>query len=220
MEASVILGFKLKPAYTLLGAALVFAVATAVTTAFGGEDSGNETVFTPIDAKPPAAGIMPSELPGVSEALPPPPALVRLIIPSLQIDAPIVTLSTGHDGTMKSPESPFEVAWYDFSSLPGGASNVVLAGHVSYVDYGAAVFHALPFVQSGDELQLLLPDNTSARYVVSSIETYDATTAPIEAITGPTQSEVVTLITTAIPDDPTKRLVVRGDRVIEGVQAP
>ena len=70
-------------------------------------------------------------------------------------------------------------------------------------------FASLPFIRSGDQIQLLLPDATLATYVVSSAETYDAATAPVAAITGPTDAEVVTLITTGVPGDATKRLVVR-----------
>jgi LPXTG-site transpeptidase (sortase) family protein len=198
----------------MLGVALVFAVATIVTTFFGG-GGDDDTAFKPIDASPPASGVLPSQLPSVEKSLPAPPQLVRLIVPSLQIDAPIVAMSTGRDGAMASPRSPFVVAWYDFSALPGEGSNVVIAGHAEYPNHGPAVFHGLAFIRAGDELQLLLPDGTMARYTITSAETYDAATAPVEAIAGPTEAEVITLIATSAPDDATKRIVVRGDRVVE-----
>jgi len=200
----------------MLGVALVFAAATVVTTFFGGDESNPDSAFKPIDASPPASAVAPARLPSADETLPPVPSLVRLIIPALQIDAPIVAMSTRSDGTMQPPRSPFDVAWYSFSAVPGDGGNVVLAGHTDYVNHGPAIFASLPFIQSGDQIQVLLPDATMATYIVSSAETYDAATAPVAAITGPTDAEVVTLITTAIPGDATKRLVVRGDRVIEG----
>ncbi len=201
----------------MLGVAMVFAAATVVTTFFGGNEPESDT-FKPIDASPPASAVAPARLPGAEESLPPVPSLVRLIIPALQIDAPIVVMSTRSDGSMQSPRSPFDVAWYTFSAIPGDGSNVVLAGHAEYVNHGPAVFAPLPFIRSGDQIQVLLPDATMATYVVSSAETYDASTAPVAAITGPTSAEVVTLITTGVPGDATKRLVVRGDRVIEGAR--
>jgi LPXTG-site transpeptidase (sortase) family protein len=185
---------------------------------FGGGDD-DETTFTAIDAVPPASGVAPSKLPQASADLPAPPFLVRLAVPSLQIDAPIVTMGTGRDGAMQSPSSPFVVAWYDFSTVPGEGSNIVLGGHAEYPNYGAAVFNGLAFIQAGDELQLLVADGTWARYTVTSAETYDAETAPIDAITGHTEAEVVTLIATSSPGDSGKRLVVRGDRIVEGALA-
>jgi len=121
---------------------------------------------------------------------------------------------------MQSPASPFAVAWYDFSALPGAGSNIVLAGHADYPNHGPAVFHDLGFIQAGDELQLVLPDYTTATYSVTSAETYDAASAPVDAITGATRAEVVTLIVTSAPEDATKRLVVRGDRIIEAAVTP
>jgi LPXTG-site transpeptidase (sortase) family protein len=214
-EATAILPFKLKPAYMMLGVAMVFAAATVVTTFFGGNEPEPDA-FKTIDASPPGSAVAPARLPGAEETLAPVPSLVRLIIPALQIDAPIVAMSTRSDGTMQAPRSPFDVAWYMFSAVPGHGSNVVLAGHAEYVNHGPAVFASMPFIRSGDQIQVLLPDATLATYVVSSAETYDAATAPVAAITGPTNAEVVTLITTGIPGDTSRRLVVRGDRVIEG----
>jgi LPXTG-site transpeptidase (sortase) family protein len=202
----------------MLGVALVFAVATVVTTLIGGDDKG-ENAFKPIAASPPASGVMPSSLPAVTGDLPSPPPLVRLLIPALQIDAPIVALGTGRDGAMQSPASPFAVAWYDFSALPGEGSNIVIAGHAEYPNHGPALFHDLSFIQAGDQVQLVLPDHTTATYSVTSAETYDAASAPVDAITGATTAEVVTLIVTSAPEDATKRLVVRGDRVVEGAVA-
>jgi LPXTG-site transpeptidase (sortase) family protein len=202
----------------MLGVALVFALATVVTSLTGGGNE-DETAFKPIDAAPPASGITPSSLPSVNENLPTPPALVRLLIPALQLDAPIVRMGTDRDGAMQPPASPFTVAWYDFSAVPGQGGNIVLAGHAEYPNHGAAVFHDLGFVQAGDELQLVLPDFTTAHYTVTSAETYDAATAPVEAIVGPTEAEVVTLIVTSAPDDASKRLVIRGDLVVAGAIA-
>ena len=202
----------------MLGVALVFAAATVVTTFFGGDESNPDSAFKPIEATPPVSAVAPVRLPSAEETLPAVPSLVRLIIPALQIDAPIVAMSTKSDGTMQAPRSPFDVAWYSFSAVPGDGGNVVLAGHAEYVNHGPAIFASLPFIQSGDQIQVLLPDATIATYVVSSAETYDVATAPVAAITGPTDAEVVTLITTGVPGETSKRLVVRGDRIIEGAR--
>jgi len=144
--------------------------------------------------------------------------VVRLIIPSLEIDAPIVTLGVDADGTMQSPDNPTDVAWYTFSGRPGEGSNIVMAGHLDYVNYGPAVFYRLKEAQAGDEVRLALVDGTTAPYRVLDVTFYDEATAPVDEIVGPTEKEIVTLITCAGSFDPNvreydKRVVLRAERI-------
>jgi LPXTG-site transpeptidase (sortase) family protein len=120
---------------------------------------------------------------------------------------------------MDSPRGPTEVAWYTFSSKPGQVGNVVLAGHLDYVDYGAAVFYRLRDLRPGDEVTMVLSDGTEVKYAVQSVAEYDEETAPIADIVGRTPNEAITLITCAGSFDRSslhynKRLVVRGARVL------
>ena len=119
---------------------------------------------------------------------------------------------------MQAPRSPFDVAWYGFSAVPGDGSNVVLAGHAEYVNHGPAVFASLPFIQSGDQIQVLLPDATMVR--TSSLPPRPTMQRQRQSRRSqvPTDAEVVTLITTGVPGDASKRLVVRADRVIESAR--
>jgi LPXTG-site transpeptidase (sortase) family protein len=209
---------KLKPAYFLLGVAVAFAVAIVITTVLGGGDKSNDAATA--NGLPVQGTVEPSQLPKPSQDLKLQP-VVRLVIPDIEVDAPVITMGVDPDGTMQSPSTPLEVAWYDFSSEPGGGGNVVLAGHLDYVNYGPAVFFNLRKLEAGDEIQLVLADQTTAKYVVTSTESYDAATAPVQAIVGPTDAEVVTLITCGGSFDKSsreynQRLVVRGDRVVEG----
>src|SRR5262245_37391108 len=54
---------------------------------------------------------------------------VRMVMPRLAVDAPVVTLGVKVDGSMDSPDGPDPVAWYDFSPTPGNPGNAVFAGH-------------------------------------------------------------------------------------------
>src|SRR5438874_3333772 len=56
------------------------------------------------------------------------PAPVRLVLPSIGIDALVVTLALTDDLAMPAPERADLVAWYTFSDWAGGECNVVLAG--------------------------------------------------------------------------------------------
>jgi LPXTG-site transpeptidase (sortase) family protein len=150
--------------------------------------------------------------------------VARLLVPSIEIDAPIVTLGVDADGTMQSPDNPVDVAWYSFSGRPGEGSNIVMAGHLDFVNYGAAVFYRLKEAKAGDELQLALVDGSTALYRILDVAIYDEATAPVLEIVGPTESEIVTLITCGGSFDPVsreydKRVVLRAERVPEQAQA-
>jgi LPXTG-site transpeptidase (sortase) family protein len=144
--------------------------------------------------------------------------VVRLVIPSIDVDAAVVVLGVDNDGAMESPGSPVEVAWYDFSAQPGTPGNAVFAGHVDYHDYGAAVFWYLRDLTAGDEVAVQLADGTEYRYAVVSSQSYPFAEAPVQEIVGRTEDEVVTLITCGGTFDYgsreyDQRLVVRAQRI-------
>ena len=70
-------------------------------------------------------------------------ALERIVIPSVETDAPIVVKGIDVDGVMQSPDHAEDVAWHDFTARPGSGSNAVFSGHVDYVNVGPAVFWPL-----------------------------------------------------------------------------
>jgi LPXTG-site transpeptidase (sortase) family protein len=197
-------------------------------------DGGDNTepplaIGTPLPTRVPAATIAPSATAG-PEATPTPagdPRLAaldihRLVIPGIGVDAPIITLGILPDGTMDAPDGPEDVAWYTFSAKPGEIGNVVMSGHLDYINYGAAVFWRLNELRPGDEIQLVLEDGTQVKYAVESVNEYDEATAPVQDIVGPTAKEAITLITCSGSFDPAslhynRRLVVRGARVVESV---
>jgi LPXTG-site transpeptidase (sortase) family protein len=187
----------------------------------GGEEAEPLAVGTPLPTQvPTSAPATPTATP-VAQGDPRLAALdiTRLVVPKIGINAPIVVLGILPDGTMASPKGPTEVAWYTFSSKPGEVGNVVMAGHLDYINYGAAVFYRLRDLRPGDDLQVVLSDGTQVKYVVESVTSYDEATAPIADIVGRTPNEAITLITCAGSFDRTsreynKRLVVRGARVL------
>ena len=158
----------------------------------------------------------PAMTPGATPPNTAPPA--RLVIPKIQVEAPVVTLGVDGDGVMESPASAFDVGWYEFSAQPGTGSNAVFSGHVDFVNVGPAVFWDLRKLGLGDLIEVRLVDGTVYQYVVTSSVSYDAADAPIVEIVGPTPKDMVTLITCSGTFNRdirqySDRLVVRAERL-------
>ena len=146
--------------------------------------------------------------------------LERLIISAAGVDAPVVVKGVDAAGVMESPDNAYDTVWYDFSAKPGYGGNAVFSGHVDYVNVGKAVFWEIKDLNPGDEIQVRLQDGTVYRYAVNFKQQYDAATAPVEEIVGPTPRETITLITCSgtfnkVTRQYDKRLIVRGERISE-----
>lgn len=176
---------------------------------------GTESTGDP--ASPAGAGSPPTAIQTPTPASPGVP-IARIVIPAIGVNAPVVVKSLDPSGVMQAPDTPSDVAWYDFTELPGGGGNIVLAGHVDFAGVGPAVFWDLWRLGEGDIVQLHLVDGSIALYRVISSEIVEEATAPVDQIVGPTPGEVVTLITCAGNYNPAtgrydQRLIVRAERV-------
>lgn len=196
----------------LIGAGVLFLLTTAGVLDDGGGYSGPGTVtgFGSLDL----ASLRPAPTPTAPPSEAP---LARIVIPKVEIDAPVVVKGVDANGVMVPPDGAWDVAWYDFSARPGLGSNAVFSGHVDYVNVGPAVFWGLRDLAQGDEIQVRLEDGTVYQYRVSAMETIDAATADLSRIVGVTDQDVVTLITcigtfNQATGQYDKRLIVRAER--------
>ncbi len=123
-----------------------------------------------------------------------PEQAVRLQIPRLGVDAPIITLGVDRNGAMETPESPEVVAWYNFSALPGAVGNAVFSGHRDWRTGVTAVFWRLGELRAGDVILIVTP-SAELRYTVQTSELYENDQAPVAQIVGGTSFAAVTLIT-------------------------
>ena len=125
----------------------------------------------------------------------------KLIIPSINVDAPFTVKTVPGNGQMPNPNSWNDVVYYDFSNwpglggVPGKGGNIVLAGHVDYIHHGPAVFWDLRKLQAGDKVQIQMKDGSVATYEVVFNKFVDADTADFNKITAATAQESVTLVT-------------------------
>jgi len=135
----------------------------------------------------------------------------RLIIPSINVDAPLTMKVVGPDGQMPNPDGPQDVVWYDFSGFsglggrPGVGGNTVLSGHVDYHNYGPAVFWDLNKLEEGTEIDVHLRDGSTYKYSVSWNRVVDPGASDWADIVKATPQESLTMVTCAGTFDSTTR---------------
>jgi hypothetical protein len=199
-------------ASALLGAALVVFLAKGV---FGGEGSPKEqevAAAPTATARPASSPVPPSEAPPV-----------RLVIPRIDVDAPLEPQTVQANGVMPNPSGPEIVAVYDLSAYHPGrehrvgfGGNAILSGHVDYIRYGPAVFWDLSDLEPGDQIEVRLEDGTVYRYAVVWNERWPVTGIPWERVFEINGQDAVTLITCAGSWDGQEysdRRAVRAERI-------
>src|SRR3990172_3627451 len=142
--------------------------------------------------------LTPQPTPTAALAPPSEAAIARLAIPRFEVDAPVVVRGVDANGIMETPDGPEDVAWYDFAAKPGYGSNAVFSGHVDYINYGPAVFWNLKDLEQGDLIEVRLDDGTVYKYKVATRQSVPAVGLAedvLRGIIGPSQQDVVTLIT-------------------------
>jgi LPXTG-site transpeptidase (sortase) family protein len=138
---------------------------------------------------------------------------VRLQIPSIGVNAKVEQVGKKDDGSMGTPSTFGDVAWYAPGSAPGQAGNAVIDGHVNNALTTAGVFEHLSQVALGDTITVLNASGTPINFTVTKVEEYPADSAPaasIFAVTGPSQLVLITCDGSWVPNQKTfdKRLVV------------
>jgi LPXTG-site transpeptidase (sortase) family protein len=139
----------------------------------------------------------------------------RLLIPSIGVDAPIVSMGLTADGALAAPNGPTDVAWYPFTAKPGMGGNAVFSGHVDYIHYGPAVFWDLRKLKAGDTIDVRLTDGTVLQYTVTASKLYPVDQVPMQDVLAQTSTESITLITCGgvfESGEYTDRLVLRAAR--------
>jgi sortase (surface protein transpeptidase) len=194
-------------------ARLILAVALALTAgallgACAGEQIGPSSA-APAGLQPvPAAGSFdhpadPSAAPGFEVgALPDrlvvpggsPP--VRLAIPAIGVETPLIRLGLEPDRSMEVP-GDFDLAgWFAEGPAPGQPGPAVIAGHVDSRT-GPAVFYRLRELRAGDQIHVTRADGARLRFVVDSKQSFAKAGFPTDAVFGPTPAAELRLVTCA-----------------------
>jgi sortase A len=120
---------------------------------------------------------------------------VRLIIPSLNIDANVQQVGITKAGAMGTPSNFTDVAWYKYGPAPGHLGSSVIDGHVDNGLSLAGVFKHLVDIRVGDDVYVVDKVGAKLHFVVTDIESYPYEDAPSQDIFARTDKARLNLIT-------------------------
>ena len=130
---------------------------------------------------------------------------IRVIIPSIGVDASVEQVGVTPDGAMDTPADPWNTGWYAPGVKPGQTGNAAIAGHVDYHGIGPVVFWDLNKLAVGAEVLVVTDAGQTLRFVVRGSEYYTDDNAPLMDIFGPASTIDLNLITCGGTFDPSTR---------------
>lgn len=129
-------------------------------------------------------------------------APVRIVIPTLGVDAPVVALALDRDG-LPAPPGPAVAGWYGRGTSPGEPGSAVIVGHTRAGPAGPAVFAGLDRLVPGDPIRVWRADGTVARFTVAGFPVDQREPGPslrlVPAGTGPDRRAEPVVFATLVP---------------------
>jgi len=120
---------------------------------------------------------------------------VRLIIPSLNINASVQYVGVNAEGNMRAPSNFTDVAWYEYGAAPGEIGSAVIDGHVDNGLGLNGVFKHLNSLAVGDDIYVVARSGARLHFVVSDVELYPYNAAPSDLIFSRADAAWLNLIT-------------------------
>lgn len=105
----------------------------------------------------------------------------RLVIGSINVDAPIIYVGLTGEGAVDTPKGPSEVAWYKLGPRPGAQGSSVITGHFGpWKDGSSSVFDNLHKLKIGDKVTVKDDTGKDLIFIVKSTKIYKRTESPEE----------------------------------------
>ncbi|MEU9284518.1 class F sortase [Streptomyces sp. NPDC048275] len=122
---------------------------------------------------------------------------IRLRIPAIEVDTPVIRLGLASDGSVQVPPvtAHDRAGWYRHSPTPGQVGPSVILGHVTVGAYGDGVFHDLGRLRRGDRIVARLENGTATVFAVSSVRTVAKADFPADEVYGDVDRPELRLIT-------------------------
>jgi sortase (surface protein transpeptidase) len=119
---------------------------------------------------------------------------VRVRIPAIGVDAPLVSLGLDSRGALMVPRGFREAGWWTGGARPGERGPAVIAGHVDSKT-GPAVFFGLARLRAGDSVIVGRRDGSRVRFIVRRVARFPKAHFPTRRVYGPTRRPELRLIT-------------------------
>ncbi|MDX3731517.1 class F sortase [Streptomyces caniscabiei] len=183
-----------------------FAVAAAASLLVSCDDGGTDRATTApseADTPPPPSEPHPSSSSSAGGAVRPlgRSVPVRLLIPAIGVDTPVIRLGLAPDGTVEVPPvtEHDRAGWYRHSPTPGQTGPSVILGHVTVGRYGDGVFRELARLRRGERIEARLENGTTAEFTVDSVRTVAKADFPADEVYGNVSRPALRLITCGGP---------------------
>ncbi|WP_327343184.1 class F sortase [Streptomyces europaeiscabiei] len=126
---------------------------------------------------------------------------VRLLIPAIEVDTPVIRLGLAPDGTVEVPPitAHDRAGWYEHSPTPGQTGPSVILGHVTVGRYGDGVFRRLARLRRGERIRARLENGTTPEFTVDSVRTVAKADFPADEVYGNVDRPVLRLVTCGGP---------------------
>jgi hypothetical protein len=104
-------------------------------------------------------------------------APVQLLIPLLDVHRAVEKVGVNSSGVLNQPENSWNAGWYKNGPVPGAPGDAVLEGHAG-APGKPMIFGKLSTLHRGDRIIVVLADGTRQLFLVVSMKSVPAGTAP------------------------------------------
>ena len=129
-------------------------------------------------------------------------APVKIRIPGIGVDAPVMKVGRDADGTVQVPPLAEHnlTGWYQYGPSPGQRCPAVILGHVDSAT-GISVFYYLKNMHAGDKVDVTLADGKVAAFAVDGLQRVAKDAFPTASVYGKAGYPSLRLITCGGPFD-------------------
>jgi sortase (surface protein transpeptidase) len=119
---------------------------------------------------------------------------MRILVPRVGIDAPVIPLGLDPSGELEAPADTRDTGWFTEGPEPGERGPAVIAGHLDSLT-GPAVFYRVRELAASDVIVVERVDGSRVEFVVSRIEQHAKSAFPTDAVYRPTEGSELRVIT-------------------------
>jgi sortase (surface protein transpeptidase) len=147
--------------------------------------NGSENVIPPMPTAAEAFAAGPGHHTDAAADPLPPSAPVRLRIPEIDVDTPVMGLGLDKDGSLEVPPTGDRnlAGWFKDGTPPGSRGTAIVAGHVDNAR-GPAVFYSLGALKKGHRIEVTREDGRTGVFTIDAIEVYEADAFPDQKVYG------------------------------------